>query len=146
VGFGFLSKVIPSLPVHCQFSPVIHIHHLGIVTHIIQLSYSWSSYPSAPNLFPLYCYSYHPWGVHSLYVAYHLILWALISVTMAAPLIMQSSSTLFLLSKYFPWFVVDQVSNIWSLFLWHLLRVQVLEACVSTDLLNFHISTYFWQF
>ena len=38
VGFGFLSQVIPSLPI----LPRCHFHHLHIVTHIIQLSYSWS--------------------------------------------------------------------------------------------------------
>jgi len=50
VGFGFLSQLIPNLPIQRQFFPTIHIRFLRIVT-----SYSWSSCPSASH------YSiYHP--------------------------------------------------------------------------------------
>jgi len=47
VGFGFRNQVISNLPIQRQFFPIIHIHHLHIVTHIIQPSNSWSSYQSA---------------------------------------------------------------------------------------------------
>jgi hypothetical protein len=59
VCFGFLSQLIPNLPIQRQFFPTIHIRFLHIVT-----SYSWSSCPSASH------YSiYHPWGSHALCVS-----------------------------------------------------------------------------
>ena len=51
VGCGFLGQVIPSPAIESRFFLIIHILQLHMITHIIQPSYLWSSYPSTPLWF-----------------------------------------------------------------------------------------------